>query len=173
MNHRLIILVVGCLLLSQCKKTSSSADYTTEASVDVPDGFVNTGIDQETLQKLMTEADHIDYMFNDMPLSMNQDGQQAVLQDLSLISTQPIDGIKEGCKPLARKIYFSNGEIIMEGDIYFTQECVFQVFILDEKPLYGNLLTSSGIAFYNNLLQQADQTMPDNVRAQQNLNQGN
>ena len=175
MMIRILLFLSTVAILAGCKKEASTNSTATSVpqTITTPQGFGTSGIDQDNLKMLMNTADHIDYMFNDIPLSMNQDGQQAVLQDLSLISTDPIDGIPSGCTPLARKIYFSNGEIIMEGDLYFSQECIFQVFIKDEKPLFGNQLTTQGIAFYNNLMEQADATMPDDVRREQNLNRGN
>ncbi|MFT6809911.1 MAG: hypothetical protein ACJA01_003153, partial [Saprospiraceae bacterium] len=109
---------------------------------------------------LLKQGDHIDIIFNDLPISMNQDGNTALYQDLQYISSRPLTSLNTNCTPLARKIYLSKGEIIMEGDLYYAPECYFQVFIKDGKELYGNYLTPKGVAFVAQLLQQAEAVKP-------------
>ncbi len=171
MKDYVVIILLLLLITASCKQPAPletdntyTAGIPAGARITVPEGFSEEGIDQLTLQMILRDADHIDYMFNTLPLSMNQDGSQLVFQDLSFLSNQPIKGLPTTCQPLARKIYMGKGDIIIEADIYFDDLCVFQVFIKDEKPLFGNLLTLEGISFYNNLLEETNRTMPDDVR---------
>jgi len=123
----------------------------------MPDTYSTTGMTQYDYRFLVENSDHIDYMFYDLPLSMNQDGQGHVAEDMKHISSTPAEGIPLGCKPLARKIYLGNGEIIMEADLYFGDGCYVQVFLKDQKPVFGNLLTTAGAEFYGNLLIQIEE----------------
>lgn len=133
-----------------------------QPKVKVKSVFDTVGISKEVFQKILQEGDHIDIIFNDLPLSMNQDGNSALYQDLQYISSRPMKTLATDCSPLARKIYLSKGEIIMEADLYFGPECYFQVFIKDGKELYGNYLTSQGVAFVEQLLKQAQAANPNN-----------
>lgn len=169
MKKILLIILLPLLLFSACKNPENTAPagpigFPEGTPLTTPEGFSPLGINQEVIKDILEKVDHIDYMFNTIPLSMNQDGSQAILKDMSLISTTAIEGIPTICTPLARKIYMSGGEIMIEADLYFSQECVFQLFIKDEKPLFGNLLTGQGINFYNNLMAEADKTMPEKYR---------
>ena len=122
--------------------------------------FDTIGISKEVFQQMLKEGDHIDIIFNDLPFSMNQDGNSALYQDLQHISSRPLKSLETNCSPFARKIYLSKGEIIMEGDLYYGPECYFQVFIKDGQKLYGNYLTPQGVAYIEQLLKQVEASKP-------------
>ena len=168
----LLTSVLLLILLSSCKNPQSGDSafrgLPKDSKLIIPEGFSSEGIDESTIKMIQQSADHIDYMFNTLPLSMNQDGPQLIMQDLNFISNDAIAGIPDHCTPMARKIYQSKGNIIMEADVYFEGTCVFQVFIKNEVPLYGNLLSIQGVAFYEGLLEEARRTMPEDIR--QSLN---
>lgn len=123
--------------------------------------FDTLGISKEVFQDLLSRGDHIDIIFNDLPVSMNQDGNQSIHQDLQYISSQPVKDPNTPCTPLARKIFMSRGEILLEADLYYGPACYFQVFIKDGKELYGNYLTPDGIAFVKQLLQSINAANPN------------
>jgi len=156
-----IALLVGGLLSAGCKQSPTG---TSPVTTEVIDGFSRGGITPDMTDLLLKNADHIDYMFTDIPLSMNQDGESSIYQDVRFLSNNPVDGIITGCKPMARKIYLGNGEIITEADLYFSNGCLFQVFLENEKPIYGNYLSQEGLVFYADLMEQAKQSMPAQLR---------
>ena len=161
----IFVLLLGLLTLVACKNPESLEKVKIpDGPTFAPAGFSTAGIDRETMDLLLNSGDHIDYIFNSLPLSMNQDGQQAIFQDLRFASNQAMPGIPSTCVPLARKIYLGQGEILMESDIYFSENCLFQIYIKDEKPLFGNMLSEEGITFYKNLLIEARRTMPEEMR---------
>jgi hypothetical protein len=159
----IVLQCVGLILLIGCKDLNKKGEAD-DGAMFVPEGFTAYGMDATYMNMLLEKGDHIDYIFNDIPLSMNQDGKAAFYQEMRYVSNQPIAGIPKGCKPMARKIYLGDGEIIMEADLYFSNQCTFQIFIKDEKALFGNLLSQEGAAFYNNLLEKAEATMPENMK---------
>jgi len=122
--------------------------------------FDTSGISKEVFQMMLKEGDHIDIIFNHLDVGMNQDGNQALYQDLQYISSRPLKSLATDCTPLARKIYIGKGEIIMEGDLYYGPECYFQVFIKDGVELYGNYLTPQGVQFVDKLLEQIKASKP-------------
>ena len=156
----IMFFIISASFFFSCKKTPPAP----KANVIIPEGFDFNGMTPAMAEQLIQGGDHIDYMFNDFPLSMNQEGQSSVYQDLNLISPNPINGITEGCVPLARKIYLGKGEIITEADLYFSNGCMFQVFLDNEKPVFGNFLSQSGISYYTQLMEQAKQSMPAELR---------
>jgi hypothetical protein len=80
------------------------------------------------------------------------------------ISNRNLTGIPTNCRPIARKIFLSKGEIVMEADLYFSTGCVFQVFIKDEKQLFGNYLSGEGVSYYKNLLTETQKNIPEDIR---------
>jgi hypothetical protein len=132
------------------------------ANIKDKDTFNPNGITEEMLRTLSEKGDHIDYLFSGTGVSMNQDGNAAIRQDLTAISITPVASIPTNCAPVARKIYFHRGEILIESDLYFSENCLFQIFIRDEVKLYGNLLSQQGLTFYNNVMSQIRQNIPAN-----------
>ena len=81
--------------------------------------------------------------------------KNAVIADMSYISPESVDAIPNTCRPMARKVYYGHGKVLLQADIYFSQECLYFVFIKDEKPMYANRINQTGVTFYTNVLNQA------------------
>ena len=122
-------------------------------------------IPNELLLKMWNEGQMIDYLFHDLPFSMNQNEIASIRTNMTYISEKPLDKIPTKCKPIARQFYQVGGEIVFEGDIYFSEGCQFYVFLVDGKPMYGNYMSEAGIQFFNNMIAQA-------MQARQNMGQG-
>ncbi len=147
------LFVVSLVIFFSCSdKSNKVAKLSKDWSPD--------GIPLDILADLNKFGEQIDYNFHHASVSMNQDGNAAIKQDLSLLSLTPLSKIPEGCAPLARKVYWGRGEVIIEADVYFGQNCYFQVFIKNEKMLYGNLMTEQGVSFYGNVMNQIKQNNP-------------
>ncbi len=177
MKYKSTIFVVlsAIYLFASCKNPGENKTVIAvvpNSPMIVPEGFSVEGINKETTDLLLNNADHIDYLFNTIPLSMNQDGKKAIYQEMGYVSNQPMPGIPKECLPLARKIYLGNGEILLESDIYFSNGCLFQIYIKDEKALFGNLLSKGGIQFYKDLMLTAKQSMPENIRNSYTIPEG-
>ena len=125
------------MLTSACKRTTAHSDDSSE--------YINV---------LMTKCDVVDYMFNDFPASINQREPMGVAQTLSYISDETGPPVTPNCKPAARMIYYGQGELLLEADLYFEGGCEVFVFIKDEKALFSRKLTQDGVSFHQNLVQQ-------------------
>jgi len=115
--------------------------------------------------KMWEEGQMIDYLFHELPFSMNQNEIASIRTNMTYISERALDKIPNNCKPIARQFYQVNGEIIFEGDVYFSEGCKFYVFHVDGKPKYGNYMSDSGIQFFTNMITQA-------LQARQKMGQG-
>lgn len=112
---------------------------------------------------LFQKANEIDYVFYNLPFSMSQNEVAAVRNNISHIDITPFKGIPSNCagKAMCREFFKSQGEQILEADIYFSPDCIFYVFMgADGQPEYGANMTVAGQNFYNNIIQQASNATP-------------
>ncbi len=146
-----VVLMLGCSGDKSIKVSSGQIGDSHSTEIILPN---ISGIDGVTLQNIVDKADQLDFIFSELPVSMNQDEKAAILQNLAAISKIAVKSIPSGCKPLARLVYNGGGEIIFESDLYLSESCQFVVFLKDEKRLFGNELVPQGIDFYNAILAQ-------------------
>lgn len=106
-------------------------------------------------QNLIEKCDYIDYTFYNLNFSMSQSDPVAVKSNIALLSDEAQTTIPAECKPLGRKYYHINGEIVVEAELYFSQNCLFYIYKDDNTTLYGNKLSPAAINFYNNVIKQA------------------
>ncbi len=116
------------------------------------------GIDQAVLAKLYNEAEYLDFLFFELPFSMNQSDKPSIQASLANFSPDPQNRIPAGCKPIARMMYQINGEIVDEFNVYFSKECTFFVQMVNEKPFAANKMSENGVKFFQKVLSQAIQT---------------
>lgn len=111
----------------------------------------------EWFYRLVEECDYIDYIFYDLPISISQDEKSAINSNLALIAKTSPQSFNQGCKPIGRKLFHHDGEVILEADMYFdpVNKCNYYVFLVDNKPTYINLISQQGINFYMNVFNQA------------------
>lgn len=112
-------------------------------------------VPKDIMENLFENCTLIDYIFHDMPFSMSQDEQRSIQANLSYVSTTPIAYIPKNMKPIARQFYQIAGDMILEADLYFSDDKQFFVFVEDNKPKYANYMTPQGVEFLNNMLNQA------------------
>jgi hypothetical protein len=112
---------------------------------------------QDQLQKLFNEVTYIDYIFYDLPFSISQDDKPSINSNLQLLSPNKIDGLALSCKPIGREFFHINGNITYEADIYFQDGCYGYIFLKKETPIYANKVSESGMKFYSNIINQAEQ----------------
>jgi hypothetical protein len=152
----LLCLTLFLLLFNSCKKEPKTAT----ANNNKPSATMlvmpnKGGIPKEQVEVIINRCSHIDFNFTDLSFSMNQSEKNAVIADMSYISPESVDAIPNTCRPMARKVYYGHGKVLLEADIYFSQECLYFVFIKDEKPMYANRINQTGVTFYTNVLNQA------------------
>lgn len=146
----LILLVAS--IFGACGSGSSN-EQPQEEKTDNSTAPTYPSISQATLQKLWNECDYVDYVFYDLPISMNQSDQPSIRGAIRQIAQEsPI--INPNCKSIGRIFYQIKGENYLEADLYFASDCVYFLFLEDGKPKYANRLTAEAIQFYQNIFKQ-------------------
>ncbi len=103
--------------------------------------------------RLLAECDYVDIMFFDSPVSMSQNDNAGIQSTLTFITRQVAKPNPE-CKPMGRISYMIKGDIIAEGDFYCTDGCTYIIFMEDTKPKYANVLSTNGVQFFQNIIEQ-------------------
>lgn len=156
--------IISLLSLVSCKSENGTTKGTTEASQEqvtsAPQSTTDNNLPSLTtdyMKKIATNCDYIDYIFYDLPISISQDEKSAIMSNINFISRETVDSYSSNCKSMGRKSFQSNGEIILEADIYLdrTNGCYFYIFLIDGKPTYANKISKDGINFYFNVFGQA------------------
>ena len=120
------------------------------------------GLPLDIKQNLIQKCDYIDYTFYNFDFSMSQADPNAVRSNIALLSDEVQATIPPECKPIGRKYYHINGEIVVEAELYFSENCFFYIYKDDNTTLFGNKLSPAGINFYNNIIQQAGRARQPN-----------
>lgn len=167
-----IRIVLGLLFLLLCACKPKQEEVTNERSTNQfeemefsdPKGPPTNdqryeGLPLEELKYLFDTVDYIDYIFFDLPFSMNQSEKSAVQSMVSFISSEPMPAIPAGCKAIGRLIYLAKGEIIKEADFFFSEGCYFWLFVDENnKPEYASKMTQKGAEFIQKMLGSALKT---------------
>lgn len=157
MKYFTLIIVVSLLVVS-CKENKKVEE--TQAVVQeqvIEYGPEVPGITEEVMVNLLNHCTFIDYIFKDLPFSVSQGEDPSIDQNIRFIDiAKPVGRIPKHCKPIARKFFQINGEIVYDADLYFSKDCIFYVFVdKQNNPLFANHITPAGVDFYNKVFQQA------------------
>lgn len=161
MRGTLSLAILALIFLFACKSSSDDKPAATPPQVkEAPKGNHELpAMDKATFDNLRSTVTQVDYIFHFLPFSMNQTDPNAVQSNLALISPEQADDLS-GCQPFARETFQSNGTIVMEADLYFSEGCIAYVFYKGKEAVYANKVTPDGINFYRNMI--------NNVRTQAN-----
>lgn len=149
-----ILLIITLCFLISCKSDTSETqvvEKTVQAPVDLGQAFES--IPQPMVMDLWNEGDLIDYIFHNLPFSMNQSEQASIRTNLTYFTPMPQKHITPGCKPMGRQFFSIAGEIVIEADIYFSESCAFYVFFVDGKATYANQMSDAGKQFFTTMIQ--------------------
>lgn len=157
-----LILILSCK--SDTKVASIVSPKKTDTVVPVSGKPGYPPLPSDIGMKIWNEGEMIDYLFHNLPFSMSQDEQASIQTNLTYIGEDQVDLIPTSCKPMARQFYQVGGDIIMESDVYFSDDCKFYVFLIDGKEKYSNQMNEAGQNFFANIIKQA-------MGARQNIQQ--
>jgi hypothetical protein len=162
-QNRFIPVVVLFILFSlgSCKNSGNRADDKDPGQNQVSQAPEIPGATPELIQKLLDECTGIDYIFDNWPISMSQDEDPSIDQNILFIDLKrPVGQIPPHCRKEGRKFLKMGAEEAFMVDFYFGEGCNFYVF-RDKKnmPLYANYMTSAGVNFYQNIFNQVKTTI--------------
>lgn len=158
--------LIYCLLLFcflACNDTSDSkaavvVDPPAATVVEQPLRELYPTLPQAQAERFFQETDYMDYVFYELPFSMNHSKEVDIKNAIRYISTSPVTNRIPQCKSIGRIFYQAKGEIIGEAEFHFNNEvgCYYLIFMEEGKPKYANLLTTSGVNNYSNLFAQVN-----------------
>lgn len=102
------------------------------------------------LEELARTITSVDYIFHKLPISMSLTDPNAIYTVMTHLGGAGAVRLDHGCKPIGRIFYLANGETVLTGDLYFSGECRFVVFVEDEKPAFAVHLHENGVIFLQN-----------------------
>lgn len=113
---------------------------------------------REILEEVWQKSDMVDYIFHELPFSMSQNNQASVRANIAYIAKTGQGPIPSKCKALGRQFFQIEGEIVLEADIYYSDDCYFYIFH-HQGNKYANVMTEQGKTFYANMIKQAMQSV--------------
>ena len=103
----------------------------------------------DKLQFLFNNADYIDYVFYELPISMSLNEKPSVQYAITHISGEPTPIVSD-CKSIGRVFYQQAGEEITSAEIYFNENksCSYFMFYDENgKKAYVNAMAQEGINY--------------------------
>ena len=151
---RFLLLFAFTLLLS-CQSSSTNKESKREETKQ--EVSLYPMLPTEEHQWLANNCDYIDYLYYELPMSMSFHEKASIVSAIAHIGDKAAPK-SIPCKSIGRVSYQQNGEIRLEAEMYYAQGCTYFVFLKDNKPTYGNAMTTSAINFYTNVFKQAKVT---------------
>lgn len=156
MKHTpLLILISACLIIVSASCKSEVKTETTETVAATPAPPTYPALGNEAIGTLYSQADKVDIIFYDLPISVNQDNPASVKNTVLYVSPAA-PNITANCKPLGRLAWMQQGTIIREADIYCEAGCEYLLFMQDNKPFAANAMGPAGVAFFKNVISQVE-----------------
>ena len=143
-------LLISCL---SCKP--GKAPETTEPVPDVQAAPTYPALGNQAISQLYGQADKVDMIFYNLPISVNQDDAASVKNTVLYVSPAS-PKITAQCQPLGRLSWMAQGAIIREADVYCDAGCEYLLFMEDNKPVAANAMGPEGVAFFKNIIGQMD-----------------
>jgi hypothetical protein len=106
------------------------------------------------LEKVFKEGTQVDYIFYNYPFTVSINEQGPIQLSMRHIAENPAP-LKPECKAAGRVTWQVNGDIVLEGDFYFSTGCTYFVFYEKQEKKYANFMTEEGVQYFNNQIQQA------------------
>ena len=154
----LFLIAIIALSFSACKQKSSQ-EGTKQAAGALPQVWPTLPI--ENLRILVAECDYIDLIMYNPQFSMSVNKRNDVVSSIQQISEAAVAHDPSGPQqPLGRMFFNAKGETLLEADLYLSPQSGYFVFYQDGKQAYANAMTEQGAAFYNQVLNQVRQGMP-------------
>jgi hypothetical protein len=165
MAIRILFLLFSAVLLTNACKKGGETKADTAAPASAPAAPAPTAqlpsIPLSLLENVFMNATQVDYIFYYYPFTVSLTEKPSIQSSVRHIAEAPASQ-KPECKPAGRVTYQIQGDIVLEGDFYFSNGCTYFVFYENQQQKYANMMTDEGINSLNTQIQQA-----------QNMRQGN
>ncbi|MCF8247502.1 MAG: hypothetical protein K9J37_20935 [Saprospiraceae bacterium] len=120
----------------------------------------------DLLKDIFEQGTQVDYIFYNHPFTMSLTDKPSIQFAVRHIAEQPAP-LKPECKAMGRVSYQIRGDIVLEGDFYFSTGCTYFVFEKNRVKTSANYMTDEGIKYFNEQIKNAMQMQQ---QAQQKAN---
>lgn len=153
------------MLLTACG--SNTSEGTTQAETPAAEETPATATNEETItypslplakmQELYNTVDYIDFVFYYTNFSMNQSNDQSIKATLAHVSEE-VPTVYPSCQPIGSLFLQAQGKELMQAELYYSDKCVYYIWLENGQRTYANKMTPAGFQFYQQIFSQSGQT---------------
>ena len=110
----------------------------------------------DSMGTLYQSVDYIDFVFYYADFSMNQSDPASIKATMGHVAAEVPD-IDPSCQPIASLFFQSKGKELIQAELYYTDKCVYFIWLVNGKRTYANKMTPSGFSFYERIFSQVSQ----------------
>ncbi|MFQ5447640.1 MAG: hypothetical protein ACE5FF_11975 [Saprospiraceae bacterium] len=156
--NRIIALLLLASLFTSCQQNKPAEKEAATSPAETPvaskaSAATLPSVPLELVQKLWNECTQVDYIFYNYPFTVSLSDQPAIQYSVRHIAETPAPE-KPECQATGRVTYQINGDIVLEGNFYFSQSCTYFVFYKKQEKVYANFMTPQAVEFFNNQISQ-------------------
>jgi len=108
----------------------------------------------EEMKAIHEGCDFIDIIFYNVEFSMSVNNKKNIQKMVGFASPE-VAKINPACKAMGRIFFQKNGELMVEADMYYDDQCQYFVFQKNGKNAYANKITPQGQAYFAKIFSQA------------------
>jgi len=107
----------------------------------------------EEMKNIYETCDFIDLIFYNVDFSMSINTKSNIQRTVGFIATNAAK-LNPACQAMGRVFFQRNGELLIEADMYFDEQCQYFVFLKNGKPAFANDLNPQGRAYFSQVFSQ-------------------
>ena len=156
---------LGCILclVSACgeaTKSNPTNEATTNATTP-PNASTNAeklypSLPADKMGELYNTVDYIDFVFYYANFSMNQSDDASIKATMTHVSSEVPD-IVPSCQPIGSLFFQAQGKELIQAELYYTDQCVYYIWLQNGQRTYANRMTPNGFDFYKKIFTQQQQ----------------
>lgn len=152
--------------MAACNQDKPTIPLQQQAPAPTAPAVTLPSVSLDLLKNIFNEGTQVDYIFYNYPFTMSLSDKPSIQFAVRHIAEQAAP-LKPECKPMGRVSYQIKGDIVLDGDFYFSAGCTYFVFEKDRVKTYANFMTDEGIKYFNEQIKNAVQMQQ---QVQQNAN---
>jgi hypothetical protein len=149
----LVLGLAGCNSGSEGNQQAAAEQAPPQAAPPPPAATLPS-VPLALLEKIYNEGTQVDYIFYNYPFTLSLTEKGSIQYSTRHIAEDPAP-LLPNCKAAGRVTYQISGNIVLEGDFYFSTGCTYFVFYEKQEKKYANYMTDEGIKYFNEQIQQA------------------
>jgi len=152
-----LLIILTIFLFSSCGETEEKKGMAKDKlwSTKANEVKVSTlpSITFEEMKEIYEGCDFIDIIFYNVEFSMSVNNKTNIQKMVGFVSTN-VAKVNPDCKAMGRLFFQKNGELLVEADMYYDDQCQYFVFQKNGKNAYANYITTEGQAYFAKIFSQ-------------------